>query len=134
MPALSFSIADEVPILDFYPDINWDPYPEGLGEVVERASEYGLPMYITENGSPYVADMGRSLLDGHLASLHAVIEDGADVRGYFYWSWVDNYEWNHGMDLHFGLYGFDAETKKRVERPIVSRYREIASQNALDPS
>ena len=57
---------------------------------------------------------------------------GADVRGYMYWSYVDNYEWNHGLDMRFGLYGLDAVTKDRVERPVTGRYRTIIAQNGLE--
>ena len=50
---------------------------------------------------------------------------GADVRGYFYWSWVDNYEWNHGMAMQFGLNALDPVTKARAPRDVFTRYQEI---------
>ncbi|MEQ1508575.1 MAG: family 1 glycosylhydrolase, partial [Myxococcota bacterium] len=102
--ALPSAPFDELPVFDFSFTFSWEPYPEGLGEVVDRAGAFGVPLWITENGTPSVADRGVEVLDGHLGSLAAAIGRGADVRGYLYWSYVDNYEWNHGLDLRFGLY------------------------------
>ena len=128
---LPFSVVPEIPIFDIYPQFSWDPYPEGLGRVVARSAEWGVPIVVTENGTPYVADQGEEVLDGHLLGLHEAIEDGVDVRGYLYWSFIDNYEWNHGFNLRFGLYELDTETKTRTPRPLLERYRSIAKRNAL---
>ncbi|MCB9674930.1 MAG: glycoside hydrolase family 1 protein [Alphaproteobacteria bacterium] len=124
---LPFAPAQEVPVFDFYPEFSWDPHPEGLGHVIERAQDWGVPVWVTENGTPHVEDQGAEILDGHLASLLDATDAGADVRGYLYWSYVDNYEWNHGFDLKFGLYGLDPDTKARIERPVIGRYREIVA-------
>jgi len=129
---LGVSLSQDLPLLDFLPEFSWDPYPEGLGMVVERATAWGLPIWVTENGTPHVQDDGTEILEGHLASLVDAMDAGADVRGYLYWSYIDNYEWNHGMDLRFGLYTFDPQTKERQERPILERYREIMATGRLD--
>lgn len=129
---LSFSLVPEIPIATVYPEFSWDPYPEGIQEVVEQAAGYGLPVIVTENGTPFVEERGPEILEGHLRGLHAAMENGADVRGYYYWSFVDNYEWNHGMDLRFGLYALDFETKERTARPVLERYREIIRRGGLD--
>ncbi len=126
-----FGIAEEVPIFDFLPEFSWEPYPEGLGEVIARAGAWNLPIYVTENGTPYVEDDGVEVLEGHLDALWTELDGGADVRGYFYWSWVDNYEWNHGFDLRFGLYELDVVTKERIQRPVGERYSEIAISGTL---
>jgi beta-glucosidase/6-phospho-beta-glucosidase/beta-galactosidase len=128
---LPFSLVDEIPVLDVYPEFDWRPYPEGLYVTVMEAAEYGLPIYITENGTPEVeGDDAPQILEDHLAYLADAIDEGADVRGYYYWSFIDNYEWNHGMDMKFGLYELN-EDKTRSPRPILERYREIMSSNGL---
>ena len=123
-------LGDAVPAFDFYPEFSWEAHPEGLARVLEIASEYGLPIYVTENGTPHL-DQAVEILDGHLASLWSAVDSGIDVRGYFYWTWVDNYEWSHGMNMRFGLYGLDQPTKERIERPVARRYREIVAQGGL---
>lgn len=118
----------EIPALDFLPTVIEEPYPQGMAEVVALAAEYDRPIYITENGTMF-EDLRREALDDTLVSLHEAIDTGADVRGYFYWSYIDNYEWNHGMAQAFGLQGFDAATKERQPRPLWDRFAEIARRN-----
>ncbi|MBN2798661.1 MAG: glycoside hydrolase family 1 protein [Deltaproteobacteria bacterium] len=125
---LPIALIPELPVMDFYPEFSWEPYPEGLGEVVERTASYGLPLWITENGTPLVEEQGSELL---LAHLRALAEADAQVEGYHWWSYVDNYEWNHGMGMRFGLYALDPVTKARVERPVMTTYRDIAATGAL---
>lgn len=124
-------LGDLVPAFDFLPTFSWEPHTDGLGAVVDYASSWDLPLYVTENGTPHTGQSDR-ILERHLASLHKAIERGADVRGYFYWSWVDNYEWNHGMDLRFGLYALDPDTKARTPRPVATRYAAIIAQGGLE--
>jgi len=124
-------LGDLVPAFDFYPTFSWDPHPEGLGNVTRIAASYGLPVVITENGTPDTAG-SKDILDGHLASLWSAIDEGANVRGYLYWSWVDNYEWNHGLDLKFGLYELNIDTKERTARPVMERYREVVANGGLE--
>jgi beta-glucosidase/6-phospho-beta-glucosidase/beta-galactosidase len=113
------------PRFDFFPEVLWEEYPEGLAEVVAIGQSYDLPIVITENGTTPTDTSAETFLRPHLDSLLGAIEGGADVRGYLYWSLMDNYEWNHGMDLRFGLYEVDPTTKARSERPIAAAYREI---------
>jgi beta-glucosidase/6-phospho-beta-glucosidase/beta-galactosidase len=130
---LSIRLVEEIPSSNLYPDFSWDPYVEGMAEVVRAVTRYGLPIYITENGVGIDNDLVRDQgLRGHLDHLHVAIEEGADVRGYFYWSFVDNYEWNHGMDMRFGLYALDLETKERSPRDVLELYRRVVQQNGLD--
>ncbi len=112
---------------DFFPTVFWEEYPEGLYDVVAVGADYGLPMMITENGTQPTAESGEAFLRPHLAALQRAIADGMDVRGYFYWSLLDNYEWNHGMGMRFGLYEVDTDTKARTLRPIGATYAEIVA-------
>jgi len=130
---LGVPIFADVPIFDFVPAGGfWNSYPQGMAEVVATAAEYGLPVYITENGnSTWSGDPTADFLLPHLSSLADAIDAGADVRGYFYWSLIDNYEWNHGMDYEFGLYDVDNDDKSRTLRPMAVDYGEIARNNGL---
>lgn len=123
-------LLSEIPVFDFFPTFSWDPYPPGLADVVSIADAYALPIVVTENGTPHEAQ-SDTILEEHLTWLHAAIAAGADVRGYYYWSFVDNYEWNHGLDLRFGLYALDPTTKARTPRPVRDRYRTIIADNGL---
>jgi beta-galactosidase len=113
------------PRFDFYPEVVWEEYPEGLADVVGLGGEYGLPIYITENGAEARDDLGDSFLRPHLSALLGAIEGGADVRGYFYWTLMDNYEWNHGTAWRMGLYAVDPDTKARTLRPVGEAYADI---------
>lgn len=123
----------DLAMTDFLPTVLWEEYPEGMAEVVAVGQDYGAPIYITENGTGAQSeDAADAFLVPHLEALRGAIEEGADVRGYFYWTLVDNYEWNHGMTAYqFGLYGLDLETKERTLRPLGERYAEIARQNGI---
>jgi beta-galactosidase len=129
---LPFPLAPEVPTFDFFPEFSWEPNEEGLRRVLVQAGGYGVPVWVTENGTPFVEDRGVEVLENHVTAMHAAIaEDGVDVRGYLYWSFVDNYEWNHGLDLRFGLYALDPDTKARVPRAAAERFRTYARTNRL---
>jgi beta-galactosidase len=151
--ALGFPITYVIPILDFLPstsyqtpqnpaaqpcpttctEFGWEIYPEGLRQVLEIAGGYGLPVYITENGIADSNDDQRAgYLLKHLAALHGAMVDGvADVRGYFHWSLIDNFEWSSGYYPKFGLYSYDPVTLSRTARPSASLYRRIAQNNAI---
>lgn len=126
-------LPDLSPLMTFDPftfNINWDA-PSGIYEAVTLIRDLypGLPMFITENGFGDAEDTpgARKYLVEHLTWLSRAIRDGADVRGYFYWSLIDNYEWNHGYGMRFGLYGIDPTdpSKTRHARPVVDDYRRI---------
>jgi beta-glucosidase/6-phospho-beta-glucosidase/beta-galactosidase len=124
---------EDYPIMDFFPD-GFDFDPSLLAPAIEMTAAYGLPIWITENG---VADPDEESVDNFLVpSLRVVQEyaESADIRGYMYWSLVDNYEWNHGMNMRFGLYEVDLETKERSLRPIGERYRQVVADHGLPVS
>lgn len=107
-------------------DIGWEVYPDGLRIVLENLSaEWPLPpIYITENGAAYddpspedVNDTARQeYIAGHLAALDAAIRGGAQVRGWFAWSLMDNFEWAEGYSQRFGIVRVDYDTQARTPR------------------
>lgn len=113
-------------------DMGWEIYPEGIYHVLKYLSKYELPLYIMENGIPDEDDDQREqFILKHLKHIHQAIEEGADVRGYFYWSLLDNFEWSAGWAPKFGLYQVDRKTFERVARPSVRLYSEICENNSL---
>ncbi len=120
----------------------WEIYPEGLTQVLTWiGKEYpGVPLYVTENGSAFpdevvdgeVRDPGRmEYLVGHLRAIYDAIEAGADVRGYFAWSLLDNFEWAWGYGQRFGLVYVDFESQQRIPKLSARRYAEIIATNGL---
>lgn len=113
-------------------DMNWDIHPEGIYHLIKRAAQYGKPIFITENGLADQADEKRErFIKEHLAWVHRAITEGADVRGYFYWSLLDNFEWDKGFWPRFGLVEVDYETLERRIRPSALAYSEICRNNRL---
>jgi beta-glucosidase/6-phospho-beta-glucosidase/beta-galactosidase len=114
-------------------------HPQGLFDMVMFVhDQYDLPIYITENGTPLFDESNKTNWIGYLVShLMAVIQatwGGADVRGYYYWTLMDNYEWNHGMiDLRFGLYAVEPadSSKMRTPRYGVPIYADIAEYGGI---
>ena len=100
-------------------DLGWEIYPKGLADLIVRVSrEYTkLPIYVTENGMSETNDDRRvAYFDGHLKAVRDAQEQGADVRGYFAWSLLDNYEWHDGYQSRFGIIHVDYETQKRTPK------------------
>jgi beta-glucosidase len=110
-------------LLDGYPltDFGWPVVPEGLGQLLTRLqADYGLPLYVTENGCAYSEspdDQRRiDYLAGHIDAVESVRAQGVDVRGYFVWSLLDNFEWAEGTSKRFGLVHVDFETLARTPK------------------
>lgn len=113
-------------------DMGWEIYPEGIYHVIKYLSKFKNPIYIMENGIADEDDDQRpKFIVEHLKYIHRAIEEGADVRGYFYWSLLDNFEWAHGFGPKFGLYGVDRNTFKRTPRPSARIYAEICKNNKI---
>jgi beta-glucosidase len=107
-------------------------YPRGLYGHCLELSATGKPIYITENGLPDADDDQRpGWLIGHLDQVHRAVRAGCDIRGYFHWTLVDNFEWAEGWGLRFGLFALDPQTQVRTPRPSAQVYGEIARQNAI---
>lgn len=105
--------------------MGWEIYPDGLHHFLTRmARDYvgDLPLYVTENGManpdlPDLPDQVREdFLFAHLAATKRAIADGANVKGFFYWSLLDNYEWAEGYEKRFGLVHVDFATLKRTPK------------------
>jgi beta-glucosidase len=113
-------------------DMGWEIYPQGIYQVLKNYSKFEVPLFIMENGIADVADAQRArFIIDHLNYVYQAIQDGIDVRGYFYWSLLDNFEWAHGFTQKFGLYALDRLTQKRTARPSAKVYAEICKNNQL---
>jgi len=99
---------------DVRTDMPYALYPEGLADAIQAVSQLRTPIYITESGIADVDDSRRELyFKRYLYVLSQAIQEGYDVRGYFYWSLLDNYEWDLGFSMRFGLINIDYDTKRR---------------------
>ena len=113
--------------------------PAGLTEMLTSLRDwYGQalpPVYITENGcsvADAVAEDGTvddqpriDYLDGHLRAVHEAIGAGVDVRGYFQWTFTDNFEWSEGYHQRFGLVFTDFATQRRIPKASFAWYRDL---------
>ena len=107
-------------------DFGWDIYAEGLGTVLDEVKPYGLPVVITENGIADAGDVNRArFIAEHLYQAGWAIQRGVDLRGYFHWALVDNFEWANGFCPRFGLASYDVTTKARTPRPSARTYESI---------
>ena len=121
--------------------MGWEIYPEGLeGFLTRMARDYvgDLPLYVTENGMANadqledgaVSDgIREDYLFSHLAATKRAIDQGANVKGFFYWSLLDNYEWAEGYDKRFGLVHVDFATLKRVPKASYHAYARALARN-----
>lgn len=112
-----------------------EAYPEGLRHAVERFASFNKPIYILENGVPDRDDRIRPwLLQSTVDQMRALLREGVDLRGYFHWSLTDNFEWNEGWHLRFGLIELDPQTQTRKPRPSAQLYAQIIreSRNGFD--
>ncbi|MHA7133278.1 GH1 family beta-glucosidase [Oerskovia turbata] len=127
-------------------DQNWEIQPEGLTRLLNRLhADYtgpaGVPLYITENGCAFddvveadgsVDDQNRlEFFDAHLRAVKDAIDDGADVRGYFAWSLLDNFEWSWGYSKRFGIVRVDYETQERTVKASGRWFAQVAAQNTV---
>lgn len=124
-------------------EMGWEIYPEGLYEILTTiAREYPkIPLMVTENGAAYpdavakdgtVHDPDRvHYLRAHLAQAHRAIADGVDLRGYFVWSLLDNFEWSYGYTKRFGLFYTDYRTQTRIWKDSARWYREAVRENGI---
>lgn len=111
---------------------NWSIDPEGLSAVLREVSVYKKPIYITENGIADVRDEKRAkFIKDHLSQVSKSIQEGVDVRGYFYWSLLDNFEWDKGFWPRFGLVEIDYKTMERKIRPSAWEYGKICRENKI---
>lgn len=142
-------IAEELGAAEVWPlhldtsAMGWTIEPEALTELLLRLhAEYGpRPLYITENGTAvndYADPEGRvvdperiAYLDSHLRAAQAAIEQGVDLRGYFTWSLLDNFEWSLGYSKRFGLVYVEYSSQRRIPKASFDWYREVVAASAL---
>ncbi|MCC2268909.1 beta-glucosidase [Streptomyces sp. CT1-17] len=126
-------------------EMGWSVDPTGLHELIMRYHREapGTPLYISENGAAYddkpdadgtVDDPGRvAYLNGHLAAVRQAITDGADVRGYYLWSLLDNFEWAYGYEKRFGAVYVDFASQRRTPKSSALWYGRAARTGTLPP-
>jgi beta-glucosidase len=112
----------------------WEYYPPAVGIGLRTAAEHapGVPLIVTENGIATAEDTRRrAYTEGALRAVHAALSDGIEVRGYFHWSLLDNFEWVVGYRPTFGLVAVDRATFARTVKPSARRLGAVARANAL---
>ncbi|MBI2329903.1 glycoside hydrolase family 1 protein [Candidatus Daviesbacteria bacterium] len=115
-------------------DLGWEIYPEGIFEVLTDFAD-DLPIYITECGIASTNDDRRNrFLISYLQEVARAIKSGVNVRGFFYWSLIDNFEWHLGFEPRFGLIEIDYQTFKRHIRPSALVYTDIIQHNGIPHS
>jgi beta-glucosidase len=143
-PAVLHAVERPVPDLPLT-GMGWPIEPGGLTELLQRLQrEYGpVPLYVTENGAAFpdyvdpdgkVKDPERvAYLDSHLQAAHAALVGGADLRGYFCWSLIDNFEWARGYSQRFGLVWVDYAARERIPKSSAAWYSKVISRNGVIP-
>ena len=123
---------DGVPVSD----LGWEIYPEGLYLFLKRYASLGAPLVVTENGLDDRTGQRRPyFLRSHLYAVERAVAEGVDVRGYFHWSLMDNFEWAQGYPPRFGLFYVDREHGlQRLDTPAVETFREAARNLGLVPT
>ncbi|MCY1716048.1 GH1 family beta-glucosidase [Microbacterium sp. SL62] len=131
-------------------NMHWEVQPEGLTRLLERVSEdysadAGVALYVTENGASYddelVTDGGEArvhdverveFVEAHLGAVLDAVDEGVDVRGYFYWSLMDNFEWAWGYEKRFGIVYVDYATQERTIKDSGLAYARVIADRALE--
>jgi beta-glucosidase len=123
--------------------MDWEIDPQGLYDVLTRVErDYGpLPLFVTENGAAFADEVGAdgtvadprriSYLDSHFRAAHRALADGVDLRGYFVWTLIDNFEWARGYSKRFGLVYVDYETQRRIPKASARWFSEVTRRNGL---
>ena len=123
--------------------MGWEIDPDGLYDAAHAgraATTRGVPLYVTENGAAFADERRRrrgprpdrvAYLDGHFRAAHRAIADGVDLRGYFVWSLLDNFEWAFGYRKRFGLIHVDYETLERTPKDSARWYAQVTRANGI---
>ncbi|MFA5389065.1 MAG: glycoside hydrolase family 1 protein [Candidatus Omnitrophota bacterium] len=113
--------------------LGWDIYPQGLYEVLLKLKKYKLPVIITENGiCTQDDDLRWDYIRDHLRSIYLAMEKGVDMKGYLYWSLMDNFEWDKGFGPRFGLIDIDYKTYKRNVRESAVKFGRVCKTGFLE--
>jgi beta-glucosidase len=116
--------------------MGYEYWPQAVDYTVRRAAAYtGIPVVVTENGIATDVDGERiAFVSEALRGVRRCLDDGVDVRGYFVWTLLDNFEWAHGYGPKFGLHAVDRETFERRAKPCAAWFGAVARANALLPA
>lgn len=130
-----FDVPDDVPQGDRGCNFPFgEAYPQGMLDGIERLRQFGKPVYVLENGVPDRDDRVRPwVISTAVRVCHELIRRGIDLRGYFHWTLTDNFEWNEGWHLRFGLVALNQQTQERIWRPSARMFREIVRCNGITP-
>jgi beta-glucosidase len=123
--------------------MGWEIYPEGLYDIIVKLrKEYTqLPIYITENGAAFddtlsdkkrINDVERiNYIKSHLLKIADLNQQGADIRGYYLWSFMDNFEWAYGYSKRFGIVYVDFKTQERILKDSALWYKDVIKNRAI---
>ncbi|NTW04445.1 MAG: beta-glucosidase, partial [Oscillochloris sp.] len=122
--------------------MGWEIYPDCIIEALQKVGEYtDLPLYIAENGAAFddvinadgtINDVARvEYLRAHIAAARRALDLGIDLRGYFVWTLMDNFEWAQGITKRFGLIYTDYATQRRIWKTSANFFREVIAHNGL---
>ena len=114
-------------------DTDWEISPQGLLQVLRSLRKFRKPILITENGLADAKDTMRfNFIFNHILMVYAAISEGIDVRGYLYWSLLDNFEWEKGFDPRFGLIAINYTNQERTVRESAWQFSKIIKNNSID--
>jgi beta-glucosidase len=113
--------------------MGYEYWPQGVEHCARRAAEMtGIPILLTESGIATDNDSERiAYISDALRGVKRALDDGVDIRGYFVWSLLDNFEWSNGFGPKFGLHSVDPETFARHRKPSASWFGSVARANGL---
>jgi len=134
MPITYIDTPEKIKALGVRHDDMWEYHPEGLRTCINRYwNKYKKPIIITENGVCDASDeLRQKAIVDYAQILHEALQDGIDIRGYFWWSAWDNFEWHLGPAMKFGLYECDFETKERKKRKSADTFRKLAHYKMIE--
>jgi len=113
--------------------LGWFVYPDGLYLLLMKLKKYNIPVIITENGTSESTDEAYyRFMYSHIESVAKAIVSGIDVKGYFWWSLLDNFEWDKGYKHKFGLVEVNFKTFERNPRKFALEYKKICTNNAIE--
>ena len=111
--------------------LGWEVYPKGLEITLKRFSQFGIPLFVTENGiATDDEDLRSQFVNAHIENLARAVKQDIPLIGYLYWSLMDNFEWTSGTEARFGLAAVDFNTQERIERPCVQQFKRVCVENA----
>jgi beta-glucosidase len=131
---INYYFSSDVGSKRIYPktDMGWDSRPEGIYQALKLVKQYQKPIFVAEAGCADANDSFRAdYIRKTVIGIHQAISEGVMVKGYMYWSLLDNYEWAHGFAKRFGLVAINYETQERTIRPSAYVYKKICEENGV---